>query len=206
MSATHAQTATGRVELRDAALFRFQAYVEGEWLDAETGAAFPVTNPATGEVLAHVPRMGVSETRRAIEAAERALPAWAKLLAKDRARFLRRLAELMLEHEDDLAVLMTLEQGKPLAESRAEVAYAASFFEWFGEEAKRVYGDTIPAPLPDRRVLVGAVAVGPEAGEWLGQLSLAVKAEVPIDVLRDTIQPYPTFSEAIFFAVRDLPL
>ena len=106
---------------------------------------FAVTNPATGEVLAAVPRHGVEETRLAIAAAERAYPAWRARPAKERARILRRLADLMLERQEELARLLTSEQGKPLAEARAEVAYAASFFEWFGEEAKRVYGDTIPA-------------------------------------------------------------
>jgi succinate-semialdehyde dehydrogenase/glutarate-semialdehyde dehydrogenase len=138
--------------------------VDGAWIGSDSGETFAVLNPATGETLAEVPRLGAPETRRAIEAAERALPAWKSLLAKDRARLLCRLADLVLDNEDDLAVLMTLEQGKPLAESRAEVAYAASFFEWFGEEAKRVYGDTIPAPLPGRRVLVLKEPVGVAAG------------------------------------------
>jgi succinate-semialdehyde dehydrogenase/glutarate-semialdehyde dehydrogenase len=115
-------------------------------------------------VLAEVPRMGAAETRRAIAAAERALPAWKHRTAKERARILRRLADLMLEHEDELARLLVLEQGKPLAEARAEVAYAASFYEWFGEEAKRIYGDTIPQPAPDRRIVVLKQPVGVTAG------------------------------------------
>jgi succinate-semialdehyde dehydrogenase/glutarate-semialdehyde dehydrogenase len=121
-------------------------------------------NPATGEVLADVPRMGAEETRRAIAAAGRALPAWKHATAKERARVLRRLADLMVEHEEDLARLMVLEQGKPLAEARLEVAYAASFYEWFGEEAKRVYGDTVPTPWADKRILVTKEAVGVTAG------------------------------------------
>ncbi len=133
-------------------------------VSSEAGETFPVANPATGEVLAHVPRMGADETRAALEAAERALPAWRGLLAGERARILRRFADLMLEHADDLALLLTLEQGKPLHESYAEIAYAASFLEWFGEEAKRVYGDTIPQPLPDRRILVLKQPVGVTAG------------------------------------------
>jgi len=145
-------------------LLRRQAYVDGKWVDANSGETFPVTNPATGEVLAEVPRMGAEETRRAVAAAERALPAWKHATAKERARVLRRLADLMLEHEDDLARLMVLEQGKPLAEARVEVAYAASFYEWFAEEAKRVYGDTIPSPWPDKRILVTKDAVGVTAG------------------------------------------
>ena len=145
-------------------LLRRQAYVDGAWVDADSGETFPVTNPATGEVVAEVPRLGAEETRRALAAAERALPAWKARTAKDRARVLRRLADLMLEHEDDLARLMVVEQGKPLAEARVEVAYAASFYEWFAEEAKRVYGDTIPTPWPDKRIHVTKEAIGVTAG------------------------------------------
>jgi succinate-semialdehyde dehydrogenase/glutarate-semialdehyde dehydrogenase len=145
-------------------LLRRRAYVDGRWVEADSGETFPVLNPATGGVVAEVPRMGAAETRRAIEAAEAALPAWRGRTAKERARVLRRLADLMLEHEDDLARLLVTEQGKPLAEARAEVAYAASFYEWFGEEAKRVYGDTIPPPTPDRRILVLKQPVGVTAG------------------------------------------
>ena len=145
-------------------LLRRQAYVDGSWVDADSGETFPVLNPSTGETLAEVPRMGGDETRRALAAAERALPAWKARTAKDRARILRRLADLMLEREDDLARLMVLEQGKPLAEARVEVAYAASFYEWFGEEAKRVYGDTVPTPWPDKRIHVTKEPVGVTAG------------------------------------------
>ncbi len=145
-------------------LLRTQAYVAGEWIDADSGATFPVLDPATGETLADVPRLGAAETRRAIEAAERALPAWSGLLAKERAGLLRALGEAMVDRKDELARLLTLEQGKPLAESYAEIAYAASFFEWFGEEAKRVYGDTIPSPIPGRRILVLKQPVGVAAG------------------------------------------
>jgi succinate-semialdehyde dehydrogenase/glutarate-semialdehyde dehydrogenase len=145
-------------------LLRRQAFVDGRWVDADSGATFPVVNPATGETIAEVPRMGAEETRRAIAAAERALPEWKRRPARERALLLRRLSDLMLEHLDELAALMVTEQGKPLAEARAEVAYAASFYEWFGEEAKRVYGDTIPAPWPDKRILVTKDAVGVTAG------------------------------------------
>jgi len=146
------------------ALLYRQAYVDGAWADADSGETFPVTNPATGEVVAEVPRMGAAETRRALAAAERALPEWRHRTAKSRATVLRRLADLMLEHEDDLARLMVIEQGKPLAEARVEVAYAASFYEWFGEEAKRVYGDTIPTPWPGKRIHVTKEPVGVTAG------------------------------------------
>ncbi len=153
------------VEARVAPEFlRSQAYVDGAWVDADSGETFPVVDPATGETIGEVPRMGAAETRRAIEAAARAFPAWSGLLAKDRAQILRRFAELMAEHREDLSVLMTLEQGKPLVESRAEIDYAASFLEWFAEEAKRVYGDLIPTPLPDRRILVLKQPIGVTAG------------------------------------------
>ena len=133
-------------------LIRSNAYVDGRWVDADSGETFPVVNPATGETLADVPRLGATETRRAIEAAERALPAWKARTAKERARILTRLATLMAAREDDLATLMVLEQGKPLAEARAEIAYALSFYEWFAEQAKRVDGAVIPSPSPDRPV------------------------------------------------------
>jgi succinate-semialdehyde dehydrogenase/glutarate-semialdehyde dehydrogenase len=145
-------------------LLRTKAYVDGEWIDADSGETFPVDNPATGETIAAVPRLGAAETRRAIEAAADAFPGWSGLIAKERARILRTFADSMMEHQEDLAVLMTLEQGKPLAESRAEIAYAASFFEWFGEEAKRVYGDTIPTFAPGRRILVLKQPVGVTVG------------------------------------------
>jgi succinate-semialdehyde dehydrogenase / glutarate-semialdehyde dehydrogenase len=141
-----------------------EAYIDGHWVEADSGASFEVTNPATGEVLATVPRMGAAETRRAIDAAARALPGWRAMLAKDRARIMRRWADLMMERSEELSALLTAEQGKPLAESRVEVAYAASFLEWFGEEGKRVYGDTIPTYAPDRRVVVTKEPVGVTAG------------------------------------------
>jgi succinate-semialdehyde dehydrogenase / glutarate-semialdehyde dehydrogenase len=150
---------TGTVELLE-----HQAYVDGAWVDADSGATFPVVNPATGETIAEVPKMGAAETRRAIEAADRALPAWRSMLAKDRARILRRWADLMMDHQESLAALLTTEQGKPIAESRVEIAYAASFFEWFGEEAKRIYGDTIPTYMQDRRVVVTREPIGVTVG------------------------------------------
>ncbi len=133
-------------------------------ISSDSGETFPVDNPATGETIAEVPRMGAAETRRAIARAETALPKWRSMLAKDRARILRRWADLMLENEEGLARLLTTEQGKPLAESRAEIAYAASFYEWFGEEGKRVYGDTIPTYAADRRIVVTKDAIGVTAG------------------------------------------
>jgi succinate-semialdehyde dehydrogenase/glutarate-semialdehyde dehydrogenase len=133
-------------------------------LASDSGETFPVDNPATGETIAEVPRMGAAETRRALARAEEALPAWRSLLAKDRARILRRWADLMLENEEGLARLLTTEQGKPLAESRTEIVYAASFYEWFGEEGKRIYGDTIPTYASDRRIVVTKSPIGVTAG------------------------------------------
>ncbi|MEW5667157.1 NADP-dependent succinate-semialdehyde dehydrogenase [Pseudomonas putida] len=148
------------MQLKDAQLFRQQAYINGEWLDADNGQTIKVTNPATGEVIGTVPKMGTAETRRAIEAADKALPAWRALTAKERSAKLRRWFELMIENQDDLARLMTTEQGKPLAEAKGEIAYAASFIEWFAEEAKRIYGDTIPGHQPDKRLIVIKQPIG----------------------------------------------
>jgi len=133
-------------------------------LASDSGESFPVDDPATGETIRHVPRMGAAETLRALRTAEDALPAWRGLLAKERARIMRRWSDLMLEHAEALARLLTTEQGKPLAESRVEIEYAASFLEWFGEEAKRVYGDTIPTYMHDRRIVVTKEPVGVTAG------------------------------------------
>src|SRR6201994_1050157 len=148
------------MELKDPKLFRQQCYVNGEWVDALNRGTIPVTNPATGETLGTVPRMGAEETRRAIEAADRALPAWRGKTAKERAQILRKCFDLMMANQDDLAALMTAEQGKPLAESKGEIAYAAAFIEWFGEEGKRIYGDTIPAHASDKRIVVTKEPIG----------------------------------------------
>jgi succinate-semialdehyde dehydrogenase/glutarate-semialdehyde dehydrogenase len=147
-------------KLTDSKLFRSQCYIDGAWLDADDKSTLTVLNPANGTVVGTVPRMGAAETRRAIEAANAAWPAWRAKTAKERAAILRKWFELMMQHQEDLAVLMTTEQGKPLAESRGEIAYGASFIEWFAEEAKRVYGDTIPAQFPDRRIVVIKQPVG----------------------------------------------
>jgi succinate-semialdehyde dehydrogenase/glutarate-semialdehyde dehydrogenase len=148
------------LNLNDPSLFRQQCYVDGGWIDAEGGATVNVDNPATREVLGTVPKLGVVETRAAIEAAHAAFPAWAALTAKDRATLLRRWHDLMLANADDLATLMTAEQGKPLAEARGEVLYAAAFIEWFAEEGKRLYGDVIPGHQPDKRIFVLRQPVG----------------------------------------------
>ena len=145
-------------ELRDQQLFRQAAYVDGKWIEKDR--TIDVDNPATGEVLGTVPQLDAADTRKAIDAANRAFPAWRAKTAKERANVLRRWFDLMMAHQEDLARLMTLEQGKPLAESKGETAYAASFLEWFGEEAKRVYGDTIPQHQPDKRIVVLKEPVG----------------------------------------------
>ena len=146
--------------LRETTLFRQQCYVAGCWIAADHGAASIITNPATGEALGQVPELGAAETRRAIEAAHVALPGWRALTAQARATILRRWFNLLLEHQEDLATLMTSEQGKSLAEARGEIVYAASFIEWFAEEGKRVYGEVIPTPWPDRRILTLKEPVG----------------------------------------------
>jgi succinate-semialdehyde dehydrogenase/glutarate-semialdehyde dehydrogenase len=148
------------LQLKDPTLLRQQAYINGVWSDADNGETHPVTNPATGEQIGTVPRMGAAETKRAIDAANAAWPAWRKKTAKERAAILRKWNDLILENTDDLALLMTAEQGKPLTESRGEVAYGASFIEWFGEEAKRVAGETLASPWPDRRLLVTKEPIG----------------------------------------------
>ena len=151
---------TFTLSLKDQKLFRQQGYINGEWRDADSKATINVTNPADGSVLGTIPRMGAAETRRAIEAANAALPAWRARLAKERANILRRWFELMIANTDDLALIMTTEQGKPLAEARGEITYAASFIEWFAEEAKRVYGDVIPQHQADKRLVVIKQPVG----------------------------------------------
>jgi len=148
------------MQLKDKTLFRQQCYIDGKWLDADNGETIPVTDPATGETIGTVPKMGAAETRRAIEAAEAAMPAWAARTAKERAKILRTWFDLMMENQQDLAVLMTTEQGKSLTESKGEIAYAASFIEWFAEEGKRVYGDTIPGHMADKRIVVLKQPVG----------------------------------------------
>ena len=147
-------------KLRDSSLFRTQCYVDGQWLDAADQATLEVTNPATGAVLGTVPKLGATETRQAVEAAAQAFPAWRRKTAQERSALLRRWFELMMENQEDLAVLMTAEQGKPLAESRGEIAYAASFIEWFAEEGKRVYGDVIPQHQVDKRIVVTKEPIG----------------------------------------------
>ena len=146
------------IRLKDAQLFRQACYVDGAWVEAKAG--IDVDNPATGEIIGTVPKLGRAETRQAIDAAARAFPVWRAKTAKERAGVMRRWFELMMANQEDLALLMTTEQGKPLTESKGEVAYAAAFLEWFGEEAKRIYGDTIPPHQPDKRIVVVKEPIG----------------------------------------------
>jgi succinate-semialdehyde dehydrogenase/glutarate-semialdehyde dehydrogenase len=148
------------LDMTDANLLRQRAYVDGAWVDADDGATLDVDDPATGATIGRVPRMGAAETARAIAAADRALPAWRALTAGERSTIVRRWGDLLLAHADDLARIMTAEQGKPLAEARGEIVYAASFLEWFAEEGKRVYGDVIPQPRAGQRLLVVRQPIG----------------------------------------------
>lgn len=148
------------MNLKDPSLLRQQCYIDGQWQDADNKETIPVNNPATGEIIATIPKMGAAETRRAIEAANAAWPAWRKKTAKERSVILRRWNDLMLANVDDLATILTAEQGKPLAEAKGEIAYAASYLEWFAEEARRIDGEIIPAPANDRRFLVIKQPVG----------------------------------------------
>ncbi len=148
------------VDLKDRALLRSQAFIGGEWVGADSGAVTSIDNPATGVSIAMTPNMGAAETRRAIESAHAAFPAWRQRSAKERSNLLRRWFDLIMANQDDLAFILTSEQGKPFAEAKAEIAYGASFIEWFAEEAKRVYGETIPATTPDKRIQVTREPVG----------------------------------------------
>ncbi|GAB2859809.1 NADP-dependent succinate-semialdehyde dehydrogenase [Pseudoduganella ginsengisoli] len=169
------------MQLKNSSLLRQQAYVNGAWVGADSGGTHPVTNPATGEQIGVIPNLGAAETRRAIEAANAAWPAWRKKTAKERSAILRKWSDLMLANAEDLALLMTTEQGKPLAESRGEVAYAASFFEWFAEEAKRIAGDTLASPWPDKRLIVTKEPVGVCAAitPWNFPLAMITRKAAP---------------------------
>jgi succinate-semialdehyde dehydrogenase/glutarate-semialdehyde dehydrogenase len=148
------------MKIKDTSLFRQQCYIDGTWVDADDSETIPVNNPANNETIGTVPKLGAAETRRAIDAANAALPGWRSKTAKERANILRKWYELMMENQEDLAVLMTTEQGKSLTEARGEIAYAASFIEWFAEEGKRIYGETIPQHQADKRIVVIKQPVG----------------------------------------------
>jgi succinate-semialdehyde dehydrogenase/glutarate-semialdehyde dehydrogenase len=194
------------LNLNDPSLLRQQAYIAGEWCAAHDGATVAVKNPATGEQLGTVPHMGVRETRYAIDAANAAWPAWRKKSAKERAAILRKWSDLMLENADDLALLMTAEQGKPLAEAKGEIAYAASFFEWFGEEAKRIAGETLQSPWPDRRMVVTKEPIGVCAAitPWnfpsamiTRKVAPALAAGCPIVLKPSELTPFSAFALAV---------
>jgi len=148
------------LSLNDSSLLQGNAYINGQWVSADSGETLAVENPATGETVAQIARCGTAETRRAIEAAEAARPSWQAKSAKERALLLRKLFDLMMENQEDLAQILTAEQGKPLAEARGEIAYSASFIEWFSEEGKRLYGDTIPAASSDKQLMVVKSGIG----------------------------------------------
>ncbi|MBL4787483.1 MAG: aldehyde dehydrogenase family protein, partial [Cohaesibacteraceae bacterium] len=141
-------------------LMRQQCYIDGAFCDADSGKTLDVTNPANGEIIASVPNMGARETERALEAAQASWPAWRSRTAKERAGVLRKFHDLILANQDDLAILLTAEMGKPLAEAKGEIAYGASYLEWYAEEAKRAYGDTVPGPSADKRVVIIKQSVG----------------------------------------------
>ena len=191
--------------LKDMRLFRQQGYIDGAWADADSGKAIEVTNPATGELLGTIPKMGADETRRAIEAAEKAWPAWRAKTGKERANIMRAWYDLIMANQEDLALLMTLEQGKPLAEAKGEVVYGASFIEWFAEEAKRVYGDTIPQHQADKRIVVIKQPIGVVAAitPWnfpnamiTRKCAPALAAGCPVVIKPATMTPYSAFALA----------
>ena len=202
------------MQLKTQSLFRTQCYIDGEWSDADSGDTLEVTNPSNGEVLGTVPKMGADETRRAIEAANAAWPAWRALTGKDRSKILRRWHDLMLENVDDLGMIMTLEQGKPLAEAKGEIHYASWFVEWFAEEAKRAYGEVIPATFPDRRIIVIKEPIGVVAAitPWNFPTAMitrkaapAMAAGCPIVIKPASATPFSALALAALAAQAGLP-
>jgi len=193
------------MQLKDSKLFRQQCFIDGQWVDADSGETIDVTNPATGEKLGTVPKAGAAETRRAIEAANAAWPAWRAKTAKERSIILRKWFDLMMANQEDLGTLMTAEQGKPLAEAKGEVGYAASFIEWFAEEGKRIYGDTIPQHGSDKRIVVIKEPVGVVAAitPWNFPAAMitrkagpALAAGCPIVIKPATETPFSAFAMA----------
>ncbi|QEI08568.1 NADP-dependent succinate-semialdehyde dehydrogenase [Pigmentiphaga aceris] len=200
--------------IQDGKWFRQHAYVNGKWIDAENGATVDVTNPATGKTIGTVPKMGAADARRAVEAANAAWPAWRALTAAARAKLLRRWFDLIVANADELGALMTAEQGKPLAEAKGEVLYAASFIEWFAEEGKRVYGDTIPSPAGDRRIVVIKQPIGVCAAitPWNFPAAMitrkagpALAAGCPIVVKPATSTPYSALALAALAEEAGIP-
>jgi succinate-semialdehyde dehydrogenase/glutarate-semialdehyde dehydrogenase len=202
------------LNLKDPSLLRQQSYINGEWCDADDASTITVTNPATGETVGTVPHMGAAETKRAIDAANAAWPAWRKTTARARSLILRKWNDLMLENADDLALIMTAEQGKPLPEAKGEVAYAASFFEWFGEQAKRIEGDTLQSPWPDRRMVVTREPIGVCAAitPWnfpaamiTRKVGPALAAGCPIIVKPAELTPFSAFALAVLAERAGVP-
>lgn len=202
------------LNLKDPDLFRMQGFLGGKWVDADSGKTHDVTNPATGEVIGTIPDMGAAETRRAIEAARAAMPGWARKTAKERAEILRKWHDLMLENADDLARLMTIEMGKPLTEAKGEVTYAASFIEWFAEEGKRIYGDTIPEHQSDKRIVVIKQPIGVTAAitPWNFPIAMitrkaapALAAGCPMVIKPSELTPYSAFALAVLAARAGVP-
>ena len=202
------------LKLKDPSLLRQQSYIDGAWCDADDAATITVTNPATGEAVGTVPHMGAIETKRAIDAANAAWPAWRKRTARERSLILRKWNDLMLENADDLALIMTAEQGKPLAEAKGEVVYAASFLEWFGEQAKRIEGDTLQSPWPDRRMLVTREPIGVCAAitPWnfpaamiTRKVGPALAAGCPIIVKPAELTPFSAFALAVLAERAGVP-
>ncbi|MFA9218377.1 MAG: NADP-dependent succinate-semialdehyde dehydrogenase [Sphingomonadaceae bacterium] len=202
------------LQLKDPSLLREQCYINGEWCDANNNAKVAVINPATGDKLGTIPHMGSAETARAIAAANAAWPAWRKKSAKERSALLRKWNDLMLEHADDLALIMTAEQGKPLAEAKGEIAYAASFIEWFAEEGKRVAGETLASPWPDRRLVVTKEPIGVCAAitPWnfpsamiTRKVGPALAAGCPIVVKPAELTPYSALALAVLAERAGIP-
>jgi succinate-semialdehyde dehydrogenase / glutarate-semialdehyde dehydrogenase len=200
--------------LKDTSLFREQAFIGGVWGSAEDGGTIPVTNPATGAQIGAVPALGAMETRRAILAAEAAWPAWRALPSSERGRLLEVWHDLMIEHLEDLALIMTLEQGKPLAEARGEIRYGAGFIKWFAEEARRIYGDTVPAPSTDRRIILLKEPVGVCAAitPWnfpnamiTRKAGPALAAGCPIVIKPSELTPYSALALAVLAERAGIP-
>ncbi|SAK51354.1 succinate-semialdehyde dehydrogenase [Caballeronia calidae] len=200
--------------LKDPALLRHAAYIDGEWKQADNGETFDVLNPATGDSVGAAPKMGAAETRRAIEAANAAWPAWRGKTAKERAAILRRWYDLMIANADDLALILTTEQGKPLAEAKGEIAYAASFIEWFAEEGKRVAGDTLATPAADKRIVVTKEPIGVCAAitPWnfpaamiTRKVGPALAAGCPIVVKPAEATPFSAFAMAVLAERAGVP-
>ncbi|MCC3305932.1 NADP-dependent succinate-semialdehyde dehydrogenase [Sneathiella sp. HT1-7] len=205
---------TNPLNLKDPDLLRMQGLIDGKWCDADSGKTLDVTNPATGDLVGTVPLMGTDETRRAIEAAKAAMPAWAGKTAKERATILRKWHDLMLEATDDLAKIMTVEMGKPLTEAKGEVAYAASFIEWFAEEGKRIYGDTIPEHQSDKRIVVIKQPIGVTVAitPWNFPIAMitrkaapALAAGCPMVIKPAELTPFSAFAMAVLAERAGIP-